>query len=139
MKRFLLTVLLLPHLLSAQTFGTKSGFAGFYSKTPLEDIKAENNQVSAVVDAGKKNLAFSLLVKGFTFPKQLMQDHFNENYAESDQYPRATFSGRYDGTMDAASDGRYPVMVRGQLTFHGVTRAIEVPATLEVQGDALSG
>jgi hypothetical protein len=64
----------------AQTYMTRNGLIGFYSKMPLEDIKAENNQVYAVIDAGKKNLAFTLLVKGFLFEKALMQEHFNENY-----------------------------------------------------------
>jgi len=72
----------------SQFYTTRTGFIGFYSKTPLEDIKAENNQVYAVIDAGKKNIAFSLLVKGFVFAKELMQVHFNENYVESDKYPR---------------------------------------------------
>jgi hypothetical protein len=40
----------------SQLYSTRTGFIGFYSRTPLEDIKAENNQVYAVIDAGKKNL-----------------------------------------------------------------------------------
>jgi len=63
----------------------------------LEDIRAENNQAYAVIDAGKKNIAFSLLLKGFVFRKELMQEHFNENYVESDKYPKATFTGSYTG------------------------------------------
>jgi len=71
---------------------TRTAFIGFYSKTSLEDIKAENNQAYAVVDLGKKNLAFSVLMKGFIFQKELMQEHFNENYVESDKYPKASFT-----------------------------------------------
>ena len=72
----------------AQLYITKTGFVGFYSKTPLEDIKAENNQVFAAVDLPKKTVAFSMLLKGFLFRKELMQEHFNENYVESDKYPQ---------------------------------------------------
>src|SRR3984885_12764194 len=83
----------------SQQYSTRTGFIGFYSKTALEDIKAENNQVYAIIDAGKKNIAFALLVKGFVFAKELMQEHFNENYVESDKYPKATFSGAYIGDV----------------------------------------
>jgi hypothetical protein len=136
---FLLLVLLSAATGESQIYMTRNGFIGFYSKTPLEDIRGENNQVYAVIDAGKKNLAFSLLVKGFLFRKELMQTHFNENYAESDKYPKSTFSGTYTGDVDPAKNGTYNVQVKGQLTFHGVTRTIEVPATIEVKDGKLSG
>jgi YceI-like domain len=123
----------------AQTYLTRNGFIGFYSKTPLEDIRAENNQTYGMIDVAKKNVAFTLLVKGFTFQKQLMQTHFNENYAESDRYPKANFVGTYSGDVDVSKNGTYPVVIKGQLTFHGVTRPVEVPANIEVLDDALIG
>jgi YceI-like domain len=123
----------------SQTFITRNGYIGFFSKTPLEDIKAENRQVYAVIDADKKNLAFTLLVKGFLFQKELMQEHFNENYIESDKYPKANFIGNYTGDVNVSKDGSYPVQIKGQLTLHGVTQTIDVPATIEVQGSKLTG
>ena len=123
----------------SQFYTTRTGFIGFYSKTPLEDIKAENNQVYAVIDAGKKNIAFSLLVKGFVFAKELMQVHFNENYVESDKYPKASFSGSFTGDIHLDKDGVYPVTIKGGLTLHNVTRQIEEPATLEVKDGKLMG
>src|SRR5436190_1488075 len=101
-KNILITVLLLLTFASAysQQYITTTGFAGFYSKTSLEDIKAENNQVFAVVDVTKKSLAFSMLLNGFVFTKELMQEHFNENYVESDKYPKATFTGSYTDDID---------------------------------------
>lgn len=130
---------ILPSVARSQQFNTRSGFIGFYSKTALEDIRGENNQVFAIIDAGKKNLAFAALLKGFIFPKELMQEHFNENYVESDKYPKATFSGAYTGDVTLEKDGVYKVIVRGTLTLHNVTRNIETPATLEVRGGHLLG
>src|SRR3569623_690738 len=95
----LLLSLIRPVTGYSQLYSTRTGFIGFYSKTPLEDIKAENNQVYAIIDGGKKNIAFSLLLKGFIFQKELMQEHFNENYVESDKYPKANFSGAYTGDV----------------------------------------
>lgn len=120
-----------------QTLMTRNGYAGFFSKTPLEDIRAENRQVNAVVDLAKQNIAVALLVKGFLFRKELMQQHFNENYAESDQYPKATCNGKYSGDVDVLKEGAYPVIVNGDLTFHGVTKKIQVPAVMEVKDGKL--
>ena len=128
-----------PATAYSQLYSTRAGFIGFYSKTALEDIRGENNQVYAVIDAGKKNLAFAALLKGFIFPKELMQEHFNENYVESDKYPKATFSGAYAGDVALDKDGVYKVVVKGNLTLHNVTRAIETPATLEIKGGHLLG
>jgi polyisoprenoid-binding protein YceI len=124
-------------LLAAQPLVTRNGYVGFFSKTPLEDIRAENRQVNAVIDPAKKNVAFALLMKSFLFGKELMQQHFNENYIESDKYPKGVFNGSYTGNVDLQKDGSYPVTVRGQLTLHGVTQTIEVPATMMVQNGKL--
>src|SRR6185503_2539328 len=123
----------------SQVYTTRTGFIGFYSKTPLEDIRAENNQVFAAIDAGKKNIAFSLLLRGFVFPKELMQEHFNENYVESDKYPKATFSGSYTGDVNLHKDGSYKVIVKGNLNLHNATKTIETPATMEVRSGHLIG
>jgi polyisoprenoid-binding protein YceI len=128
-----------PHRAFSQLYSTRAGFVGFYSKTALEDIKAENNQVYAIIDAGKQDLAFQLLLKGFVFAKELMQEHFNENYAESDKYPKATFSGAYTGNVPLNKDGVYSVTVKGNLSLHNATKAIEVPATIEVKNGHLLG
>ena len=128
-----------PMTAYSQLYSTRSGFIGFYSKTPLEDIQGENNQVYAIVDAGKKNLAFAALLKGFIFPKELMQEHFNENYVESDKYPKASFSGTYTGDVALDKDGVYKIVVTGNLTLHNVTRPVQTPATLEVKGGHLAG
>lgn len=131
-----LLVLLTTNLYS-QVFITRNGYIGFFSKTPLEDIKGENRQVYAVLDVAKKNIAFTCLLKGFLFRKELMQEHFNENYVESDKYPKASFVGAYTGNISLNKEGIYPVQVKGQLTLHGVTHPLEIPATIEVNASNL--
>lgn len=122
-----------------QLYSTRTGFIGFYSKTPLEDIRAENNQVYAIIDPGKKNVALAVLLKGFIFTKELMQEHFNENYVESDKYPKASFNGSYTGEVPTGKDGVYKVTVKGNLTLHNVTRPIEAEAVIEVRNGHLLG
>jgi hypothetical protein len=135
MKKLVLLILILSGqlLVNAQPLITRNGYISFYSKTPLEDIKAENRQVNAVIDPSTKKIAFVLLMKGFLFPKALMQEHLNENYVESDKYPKASFSGNYTGDVDQTKEGNYPIMVTGNLMLHGTTRTIDVPATMEVK------
>jgi polyisoprenoid-binding protein YceI len=123
---------------TAQTFLTRTGQISFYSKTPLEDIKAENHQANAAIDLSKKTIAIAILVKSFLFEKQLMQDHFNENYAESDKYPKANFAGNIAG-LTATSPGTYPVQIEGSLSFHGVTRPLSTSAVLVIGADKLNG
>ena len=118
---------------------TKNGFIGFYSKTPLEDIRAENNQVYSILDATSHRIAFRSSIKGIYFPKELMQTHFNENYVESDKYPKATFSGSCSGDMDLTKDGTYQVVIKGDINLHGVTRPIETTAQLEVKSNHIKG
>ena len=124
---------------NCQNYMTKTGFIGFYSKTSMEDIKAENNQVYAVMDPSSHHIAFAVLLKGFIFTKELMQEHFNENYVESDKFPKATFSGVCSGDMDLNKEGTYQVVIKGDLTLHGVTKAIETTAELDVKKDHITG
>jgi hypothetical protein len=134
----LLLTLSLSVQVSAQTYFTRSGEIGFYSKTPLEDIIAENKQANVAIDLTQKSIAVAVLIKSFLFQKQLMQDHFNENYAESDKYPKANFSGKISG-INSNEPGPYQVQVEGNLTFHGVTKAVSAPAFLEIKPDKIIG
>lgn len=141
MKKIFLIVLVLSLYRRgySQLYMTRTGYIDFVSAASLEEIKAENNQVYAVVDAGKKEMAFTLLMKSFLFERELQQEHFNENYAESDKYPKANFTGAYTGDVTLTKDGSYPVIVKGNLTIHGVSKSVETPATMEVKAGHLLG
>lgn len=118
---------------------TRTGTISFFSATPIEDIAARNQHVGAVVDVQTGQVAFTALMTEFKFPKPLMQDHFNENYVESEKYPKAMFNGRLvDFSAGAlAKAGPQPVLVEGDLTIHGVTQRVRVPGTLELQANRL--
>ena len=118
---------------------TKNATISFHSHTFLENIDAVNNSVMAVIDGTKKNIAFSLFMKQFDFPKKLMQTHFNENYVESDKFPKATFSGviTSPSAVNFSKDGTYNVTVEGDLTIKGRTQKVKAPATIVVAGKTL--
>lgn len=123
----------------AQIYMTRTGFVSFYSKTSLEDIEAKTQQLYAVINTEKKELAFMVLMKGFEFKKDLMQTHFNENYVESDKYPKASFNGTYTGDVDTKNGTVSNVKVTGSFTLHGVTKVIEASATLQLSNGVLTG
>lgn len=127
-----LTIILIAFSVNAQKFITQTGNIRFYSKTPLEDIEAYNNQVSGVLNADNGEMAFSLLMRAFTFEKALMQEHFNEKYVESHKFPKATFKGKIIGfNKQLLTDKPLEVNVRGTLNMHGETREIETKGTLQ--------
>ena len=125
----------------AQNYFTKNGMVSFFSKTPLENISAVNNEVVSVLNAATGETKFSVIIKSFKFKKALMQEHFNENYMESEKYPKATFSGAITDISKVAftKDGKYNVTTTGNLTMHGVTKKITAPTTIMVKDRALTG
>ena len=136
MKR-LIFLLILPGLFftaNAQKYMTKNGFVGFYGHTLMEDIKADNNQVASILDISTGELVFQALIKSFHFERALMEEHFNENYMESDKIPKADFKGKIANlaSVDFKKNGVYDVTVEGDLKIHDVTNKISVKGTVEV-------
>lgn len=120
----------------AQKFMTQNGTISFYSKAPMEDIEAVNNQVSAVLDAENGAIASSLLMKAFMFEKALMQEHFNEKYVESEKFPKSTFKGNIENYASLKlSSTPVKISVKGQLTIHGVTKEVVAEGTLAKTAD----
>ncbi len=119
---------------SAQKYMTRTGYIKFYSNAQVEDIEAENKQVSSVIDTKTGNFAFLLPIKGFEFEKALMQEHFNENYMESGKYPNASFKGSIENFdfSQLEKEGSYEVAFAGTMDIHGVDRKISEKATFTV-------
>ena len=121
----------------AQTkYFSRNGNISFYSSAPLEQIEAHNTSANSVLDASTGQIEFAVLMKAFGFEKALMEEHFNENYVESDKYPKSTFKGKIENISDVdfTKDGMYPVKVSGKFTLHGATKDITAPGTIEVKG-----
>lgn len=126
---------------NAQKYMTKSGTIKFSSETPVEKIEAINRQVNSALDFSSGNFVFKALIPGFEFKKALMQEHFNENYMESEKFPNSTFIGKIANIKDVnlGKDGIYKVVAEGDLSIHGVTNKVRVNGTLEVKGGKVLG
>ncbi|OWP64781.1 hypothetical protein CDA63_02735 [Hymenobacter amundsenii] len=118
---------------------TKEGRVSFFSTSIIEDIEAITNTAAGIIDLSTNQFAFAVPIKDFTFKRTLMQEHFNENYMESGKFPRATFTGRFtDASLAAATaPGSHTFRAEGDLTLHGVTHRVAVPATLELKNGQL--
>ena len=115
------------------------GVISFYSHTAIEDIAAKNQQVSSVIDAESGELAVIVKMTNFQFEKKLMQEHFNENYVESEKFPKATFIGRVlnHSEVDYLKEGEYDVQVEGDLTIHGKTLKVTTEGSIEVNSGGI--
>jgi hypothetical protein len=136
MKRIVILFTISFFFLAAngQKFMTKNGYIGFISHTPVEDIKADNNQVAGVLDISTGEMVFQVLIKSFHFEKALMEEHFNENYMESDKFPKSSFRGKITNlsSVDFTKQGKYGVIVEGDLNMHDVINKISTKGTIEV-------
>ena len=110
----------------------------FFSEAPLENITAVTEQANSALDMGANEIAFKVPIKSFVFKKRLMQEHFNENYLESDKFPYATFGGKIDSRINWKADGRHEVVVSGNLEIHGVRKRYTTRATVEVKDRTIS-
>lgn len=141
---FLFTFLFSASLVFSQTrVFTKNGNIKFDATSPSspETIAAANNNASSVIDLGTGAIQFAVLMKAFLFEKALMQEHFNENYVESDKFPKSDFKGEIVNMKDVNldKDGVYPVKVKGKLTLHGVTKEVEADGTVTVKDKSIVG
>lgn len=110
----------------------------FFSSAPIEDISAETHKAVSAINMQTGAVYFKVPIRSFQFPKSLMQEHFNTDFLESDQYPFAEFQGTILNYHRPDADGPYPVTVQGKLTIHGVSKDYKAPGTLEIERGKLT-
>ncbi len=127
-------------IVSAQNkYSTKTGTIDFEgSVVSFEEVKARNENVSAILNTETGEFASLALIKGFRFKVALMEEHFNENYMESSDFPKAVFKGTLDGfSLLSVSEIPSEEILKGTITIHGVTRSLEIPVIIKKVGAAI--
>ena len=122
----------------------------FFSESPLENIEAINRAAKPILNTATGDIQIKIPISGFVFPKPLMQEHFNENYMETDQegpkdtdgkptYPNknSIFKGKINESVDYSKDGEFKVTVTGKLSMHGVEKDRTFDGTLTVKGSQI--
>ena len=135
--RLRITTILLACLAFAQVdaqkvYTTKNATVRFIAVDD-KDIDATNTKAVSRLEANGK-LSFIMLMKDFSFEMDLMQKHFNDEYVESDKFPRGFFNGQITNikSVNFAKDGSYPVIVKGNMQVHGVNKTIETKGVIVV-------
>lgn len=139
-KIFLFSALFISLLSNAQTkLITKTGKVTFEASVPaFEEVKAKNENVTCIINIQTGEIASLVLMKSFRFKVALMEEHFNENYIESDKYPKGTFKGKiqnFDISKLNASSKEYTII--GKLELHGKSKAISIPAKIKKTADGI--
>ena len=120
-----------------QRYFAEKSVVTFFSDGVVEDISATNQKVTSIFDVVDGEIAYLMSIKDFQFPNKTMQVHFNEKYLESEKYPKSSFQGKITG-FNFAAGGKQQVKATGKLTIHGVTKNVDIPGTIEVNGNRLS-
>jgi len=128
----ILSFLFFAFAVRAQLYTLSDGIVSFFSEAPVENIDATNDKINSFLNTASNEVMFIVHIRGFTFDKDLMKEHFNEKYMESDKYPTATFKGKLNDAVDYSKDGTYNVTATGMLNMHGVEREINAPGTITI-------
>ncbi len=136
-KIFLFILITFSLSISAQKYVTKSGMVKFSSDAPLEKIEATNNNVMSAIDLSKQNVVVKILVKSFRFEKALMEEHFNENYMESDEFPNSTFKGKFIDAPDMNSNDIQKIKIEGKIVMRSISKPLVIIVDVKIEGDAI--
>lgn len=143
MKKIITTILLtavISLVSKAQDYITRNGNVSFYSHTPLEDIKAENNEAVSTLNSQTGDIEFKIAIKSFHFAKTAMEEHFNNaDYMNSVQYPKASFKGKitHVSAVSFSKDGIYKVTVQGELTLKNNTKPVSAQGTVTINNGSI--
>ncbi len=136
MKTSIITLLLalfaFGQVQAQKIYSTKAATVRFIAVDD-KDIDAINTKAVSRLEANGK-LSFIMLMKDFSFEMDLMQKHFNDDYVESDKFPRGIFNGQITNikSVNFAKDGSYPILVKGNMQVHGVNKAIQTNGVIVI-------
>ena len=105
------------------------GTVAFHTSSIVSDIEAVSKEIAVNLDIQSGSFETRISIASFEFEYEMMQDHFNTEYLESDQYPGATFIGKIVQDISDIQEVM-EVDVSGELTMHGVTKPTSFKATV---------
>lgn len=124
-----LSLLFGGYMAQSQIMQMEESEVKFYSYTVLEDIEAVTKSAKGLINYEDESFYFEIPIITFDFEKDLMEEHFNENYMETEEYPTATFEGKITSDINLDSDGTY--IFSGDLTIHGRTQKRDIEVTIK--------
>ncbi|MDX2445156.1 MAG: YceI family protein [Bacteroidales bacterium] len=113
----------------------------FYSHTAVEDIEANNYASVSTINKGTGEVVFSVPMQSFEFEKAMMQNHYNsDKFLDTKGFPKAKLKGKITNLADVdfTKDGKYSVVVEGELTIKGKTNSISEKGTIDINGSSVN-
>ena len=110
-----------------------AGITNFEASIPFfEEVKAINEKTTCILITKTGQIACWINIKDFKFKRDLMQEHFNNNYMESNRFPKAVFKGKiekFDLKNLNSESSQY--LITGKITIRGRTKKIVINGTLK--------
>jgi YceI-like domain len=118
---------------------TKNGVVNFDAVSQaFEPVKAENKAVTCILDTSNGQIASLILLKGFKFKIALMEEHFNENYVESDTYPKATLKGKIENfDYSKITNTSQSIKIKGTVELHGKSKEITIDGKIKKNNETV--
>ena len=119
---------------------TKTGIITFDASFPsFDEVKGVNKYVTFVLNPDTGEIASLAIMKGFEFEIAQMEEPFNENYMETDQFPKAIFRGQIED-FDSKTLTVTPkdFILKGKLELHGKSKDINVTARISKTGPRIT-
>jgi len=134
MRLFIIIVLISQSIFS-QKYYTRTGSTGFKANVAaFEPVQALNKSTSAIL-TNEGKIASQLFISAFKFRVALMQEHFNENFMESNEFPKATFKGQIKDLDVKSLTGSKEVDIKGTINIRGIDKEIETKGTVSKVND----
>lgn len=136
----ILTISSIQHTFAQNRCLIDHGKIEFKSEAPLELIKASTTSFVGILDLDRNAFAVSVPIFSFNgFNSALQREHFNENYMESEKYPKGIFKGLIlDDNVNLNKNGYYAVSTQGELIIHGVEKKRKIPCEIKVNDDLIT-
>lgn len=149
------TLAMAPQTVTYTLDASRSKFMAHASRSGLLWFKGKSHHLAASDFSGQVGLtpqsitpaslrlvvkAASLHETGAEFTdqqKQIIDKELKDIVLHPDQYPEIIFQSTSVTAKPAQTGGGYDVKLIGDLTLHGTTRHVEIPATVTLNGDEL--
>lgn len=129
--KYIILGLISIFVINAQKYYTKTGHTEFRASVKaFEEVAAVNKSTSAIFNTETGDVASLLFIRAFRFKIALMEEHFNENYMDSNEFPKAMFKGRISD-FNIKEISNKPYKCTGTLTIHGVSSEVETTVLIE--------
>ena len=130
---FGLSIILIVNNSFGQIYSIQTSTIEFVSEAPLEVIRAASTEAKGLIDFGKSSFAITVGLKTFLgFNSPLQQEHFNENYVESDIYSNSVFKGKIIEPVNVSQIGETNVRAKGILEIHGKSKEHIIPVAFSI-------